>query len=103
MSAHVLIERGKRGRSPQLNTNETKMKLLQKDVQSAGHVVDGSSMEGHTWEGTDRDKRDACFNSSQVALIKTSFPRIRKSQSVYKTRMLLFSCLDLLYFSPWPL
>lgn len=57
------IERGKRGQSSQLNTDENKMKLLQKDVQPVGHAVDGLSMEGHTQEGPDRDKWDTPFKS----------------------------------------
>lgn len=32
------------------------MKVLQKDVQPAGYVVDGLSTEGHTQEGLVREK-----------------------------------------------
>ena len=55
------------------------MKLLQKDVQPVGHVVDGLSMEGHTQEGPDRDKWDTHFKSIQVALIRTFFSQNQKN------------------------
>lgn len=45
-----------KGQSSELNTNKNKMKVLQKDVQPAGCVVDGLSMEAHTQEGLVREK-----------------------------------------------
>lgn len=65
------IERGKGGQSSQLNTNETKMKLLHRDVQPAGPVVDDLSTDCYPQEEPDGDKWDAHFKSIQVALIRT--------------------------------
>lgn len=45
-----------KGQSSELNTNKNKMESASKDVQPAGCVVDGLSMEAHTRRGLVREK-----------------------------------------------